>query len=173
VLRFRRRRGARGQALAEFALIAPILFLLLFGVIQIGLVMGAQNGLVNGVRDATRKAATYRVNEESIADASIFAAVCDAVSTQLVTDLRREIPGFDPAALSRTIRYEFSQDPNGAYFATAHVTATFANPIYIPLVGAFFPGAVGNTLPLTASEQMRIENPDLPPPVLFPTGRSC
>jgi hypothetical protein len=167
------RRQARGQAMAEFALIAPLLFLLLFGVIQIGLLMAAQNGLVNGVRDATRKAATYRVNEESIADNAIFSGICAAVSSELVSDLNREIPGFDPAALNQTIRYDFFTDPNGAYFMTASVSATFSNRIYIPLVGKFFPGAVGDKIPLTTSEQMRIENPDLPAPSAFPSGRSC
>ena len=70
--RVRRHAGDRaGQSLAEFALVAPIFFLLVFGVIQLGLVIAAQNGLVDGVREAARRAATYRINEGSF-DATVW-----------------------------------------------------------------------------------------------------
>src|SRR5215207_11240171 len=107
-----RRRGERGQALAEFAITAPILFLLLFGVIQVGLLMATQNGLVNGVRDSTRRAATYRVNEQSLSGA-IFNAVCDAVDDELAKRLQKEMPGFinDPSRRTTTVVYEWNPDP--------------------------------------------------------------
>src|SRR5215211_8203722 len=101
VPRRRWRSRERGQALPEFAIIAPILFLLLFGVIQVGLLMATQNGLVNGVRDSTRRAATYRVNEQSLSGA-IFNAVCDAVDDELAKRLQKEIPGFINDASRRT-----------------------------------------------------------------------
>jgi hypothetical protein len=53
-----RSRGSRGQALAEFALVAPILFLLVGGVIQFGIVFWDMNTLNQVVRDAGRYAAT-------------------------------------------------------------------------------------------------------------------
>jgi Flp pilus assembly protein TadG len=156
--------GARGQAMAEFALIAPLLFLLLFGVIQIGLLMAAQNGLVNGVRDTARRAATYRINEASLSGLT-FAAICDTVETNLITHLNAEVPGFDPLGLTRTVSYDWKLNADGTtYFLVAHVDATYANPLYIPLVSRFLPGAVGDTLPLSASEEMRVENPSLTTP---------
>ncbi len=151
----------RGQALAEFALVAPILFLLLFGVIQTGLLMAAQNGLVNGVRDTARRAATYRINQLSF-DPSIFPAICTQVEANLTSKLSAEIPGFSPTNLSRTISYQWGTNPDGTTFLAAQVNATYRNPIYIPLVGAVWPGVVSNHLPLSASEQMRVENPSLP-----------
>ena len=170
-----RRRG--GQALAEFALIAPLLFLLLFGVIQIGLIMAAQNGLVNGARDAARKAATYRVNEASIDDDSTFAAICTSVETQLADELRASVPGFDAPSMSRVITYEWQQDPDASdYFVIVHVAVSYANPLYVPLVSFFLDrsdGTVDNALTLSASEQMRVENPVLGQPATYPTGRSC
>src|SRR5215213_2987950 len=123
----------RGQALAEFALTAPILFLLLFGVIQVGLLMASQNGLVNGVRDSTRRAATYRVNEQSL-NGFIFNAVCDAVEAELAKRLAKEIPGFinDPARLDTTIIYDWNQDPTTTeYSLIANVTVEYTAPLFI------------------------------------------
>ena len=53
------RRG-RGQALVEFALILPVLMLILGAVIQFGLIFWAQNTLTQVVRDTGRWAATQQ-----------------------------------------------------------------------------------------------------------------
>jgi Flp pilus assembly protein TadG len=163
----------RGQALAEFALIAPLLFLLLFAVIQIGLAMASQNGLVNGVRDAARRAATYRVNDESIADATTLAAICGTVETQLASDLSSSIPGFSSTLFARTITYEWLQNPDTSqYFVIVHVDASYKNPLYVPLVSFFLDRADGTSdgyLRLDASEQMRVENPSLTVPTTYPS----
>jgi Flp pilus assembly protein TadG len=163
----RLRRTEAGQALTEFALIATALFTLLFGVIQMGLLMAAQNGLVNGVRDATRRAATYRINEDSFS-LSVFSTICSNVGTTLIDHLESDIPGYASSRLTRTIRYEWQQDPDaGDYFLVAHVTATYRNPLFFPLLGQFLDGpdgAIDNSLKLSASEQMRVENPVLDTP---------
>ncbi|HEY2916492.1 MAG TPA: TadE/TadG family type IV pilus assembly protein [Candidatus Limnocylindrales bacterium] len=162
----------------EFALIAPMLFLLLFGVIQIGLLMASQNGLVNGVRDTARRAATYRINQDSFGDGSAFAAICGTVEANLSTHLGQAIPGFVAANLHRTISYEWRQNPDNSYFLIATVDATYDNPMLLPLdplvrllglasTGNFEPG----TFPLSASEQMRVENPTLTPSA--PTTETC
>lgn len=162
----RRRKHERGQSLAEFALAAPIFFLLLFGIIQLGLIMAAQNGLVNGVRDATRKAATYRVNELSFDNT----AFCTDVGDQLESDLAASIPGFVLDNLIYTIGYQWEQDPATTptqWFVVAHIEASYKNVLYVPLVSAFLDPADGVTddrLKLDASEQMRVENPPLDEP---------
>jgi Flp pilus assembly protein TadG len=162
----------RGQAMAEFAIVAPILFLLLFGVIQLGLLFGSQNGLVNGVRDAARRAVTYRVNDASLADPSILGAVCSAVEDELNAQLSRAIPGFDNVRLNRTVSYHWETNPGPApsgetdnSFLFVRVQASYDHPLYVPLVGIFFDaldGTPDNAFTLSASEEMRIENPSLP-----------
>jgi Flp pilus assembly protein TadG len=175
--RTRRPRGhnARGQSLAEFALVAPIFFLLVFSVIQLGLVMASQNGLVDGVRSAARRAATYRINEQSF-DASIWSSICSTINTELTTRLQTRVIGFSPSRLTRSISYEWQQNPEGGeYFLVAHNTATYANPLYVPLVSAFLDrsdGVVDDKMTLTASEQMRIENPALDTPAST-ASKSC
>lgn len=156
--------------MTEFALIAPILFLLLFSVIQIGLLMAAQNGLVNGVRDTTRRAATYRVNQDSFTDTSAFSAICTAVKANLSSKLSAGIPGYKAANVHATVSYQWGTNPGGTRFLIANVSASYDDPLFIPLdslvramgfaqTGYFQPG----TFPLSASEQMRVENPALTP----------
>ncbi|MGZ4333115.1 MAG: TadE/TadG family type IV pilus assembly protein [Gaiellaceae bacterium] len=49
-----------GQALVEFALVAPILFLILFGIIQFGIAFMHSVALTDAVRAGARKAAVSR-----------------------------------------------------------------------------------------------------------------
>jgi Flp pilus assembly protein TadG len=164
--------------MAEFALVAPIFLLLLFSVIQLGLVFGAHNGLVDGVRSAARRAATYRINEQSF-NATVFpysvtGSICNTVRTELIDRLRGAqgqelLVGFKPANLAPTIAYEWEQNPeSGQYFLVAHVAATYKNPLYVPLVSFFLDSSDANPgdgfLTLSASEDMRVENPPLDTP---------
>lgn len=51
--RLRRRRG-RGQALVEFALVIPIFLLLIFGLVDLGRAVFANNSLAEAARDGAR-----------------------------------------------------------------------------------------------------------------------
>ena len=167
--RIRRRRQARGQAMVEFALVAPIFFLLVFSVIQLGLVFGAQNGLVDGVRSAARRAATYRLNEGSF-DATVWGGICATIEQTLIDRLsgaggQEMVVGFTPANLTTAITYRFEQNPELTdYFMVAEITATYDNQLYVPLISGFLDGSDGSNdgfLTLSASEKMRVENPPL------------
>ena len=150
--------------MAEFAMVAPIFFMLLFTVIQAGLIFGAQNGLVNGVREAARRAATYRVNDQSF-DATVWQSICDTVEEEVYQLGDRAIPAYDRARLQPVVTYEWQTNPEtNEYFLVAHVSATYDHQLYVPFVSWFFDGTDGATdgyLTLSASEQMRIENPAL------------
>ena len=165
----RGRRTERGQSLAEFAIVAPIFFLLVFGVIQIGLVMAAQNGLVDGVRDAARRAATYRINEGSF-DATVFPSICTTIEDELDARLADRVIGYASGNVTSQITYEWEPNPStGEYFLVARVDATYDNPLYVPLISFFLDRADGfdndpDVLSLKASEQMRVENPSLDTP---------
>jgi Flp pilus assembly protein TadG len=54
VLRRPRRRDHRGQALVEFALVLPILLLLIFGLVDLGRAIYAQNALSEAAREGAR-----------------------------------------------------------------------------------------------------------------------
>jgi hypothetical protein len=164
-------RPRSGQALAEFALVAPVIFLLLFSVIQVGLTFGAQNGFVNGVRETARRASTYRVNEATFVDPALTASICTAIDAELTRQLAASMPGFGgDARLSRVITYRWTGNPDGGatYFLSVDIDATYLHQLYVPLVAWFFDRADATpddgNLTMTAREQMRIENPPQPPP---------
>jgi len=161
-----RRRGSDGQSLVEFALIAPVLFLTFFAIIQFGFLFGGQNGLVNGVRDTARYASTYRVT-----DAASATATCAIVKTQLTNNLKRELPGFAASRLrpavagaASPISYKWYANADGTYSIRVVISAKYDHPLFVPIVSNIvdgFDGARDNNLTLGASEQMRIENPAL------------
>ena len=154
-------------------MVAPIFFLLVFSVIQLGLVFASQNGLVDSVRNAARRAATYRVNDGSF-DLTIWPDICTTIVDEVASQMSKRVVGYNENNLAASVTYEWVQTPDDdaavdEYFLVAHVDATYRNPLYVPLISAFLDrsdGTVDDTLALTASEQMRVENPGL----TFTTG---
>src|SRR5690242_12569352 len=49
-----RRDGSKGSAAIEFAMVAPVFFLLLMGTIEAGIIFFAQSSLQNALNDAAR-----------------------------------------------------------------------------------------------------------------------
>jgi Flp pilus assembly protein TadG len=173
-----RKRQSRGQALVEFSLVAPIFFLLVFTVIQLGLIFAAQNGLVDGVRSAARRAATYRINEGSF-DSTVFTSICDTINAEIEQRLKDRVVGYTDGRVVSSVRYEWVPNlESGEYFLVADVQATFDNQLYVPLINWFLDGADGTVNPsnpvltLRASEEMRVENPALDTPASL-TTQTC
>jgi Flp pilus assembly protein TadG len=158
----RLRRRGRGQAMTEFALIAPIFFILVFGIIELGLLFGGQNGLVASARELARYAAPFRV--KTAVDAN---AVCadTRLSSQLSGVLRRSIPGYvSTNTVARQVIYSWLQNPNGTYSVQLQIHVSYKFPLYVPFVGNLLDGLDGvsdNKFLLDATERMRIENEDL------------
>jgi hypothetical protein len=80
VIRFRTRRALRspGQALVEFAIAFPVLFLLVAGIIQFGLIFWSQNTLTQIARDTGRWAST----QQDCTDAGPVIATANAIAAQ-------------------------------------------------------------------------------------------
>lgn len=70
-----RRRGERGAAAVEFALIMPIFLMLLFGIIDFGYMINRAGIINNAARDAVREAALGGKEAEvrAVADVSLGA----------------------------------------------------------------------------------------------------
>ena len=94
----------------------------------------------------------------------------------LVESLSKELPAFDPARLSGAIAdtasppvlhkfaFQWLQTPNDAtkYYVVARVGVKYRHPLYVPIVGTILDGIDGSgdsSFTLTASEEMRVENP--------------
>ena len=161
------RDGERGQSLVEFALIAPLLFLLLFAVIQFGFLMGGQIGLTNGVRETARYAAT------------LPKATTAQVRTELLTkQLPKAVPGFrggNIVAAGTTVSYCWYTNPNNtgtfpSWSQRVIVTAVYRHPLFVPLISNIIDridGTNDSALTATVREEMRVENPRI---TAKPTG---
>jgi Flp pilus assembly protein TadG len=64
----RHRNKRCGAAVVEFACVAPIFFLLLFGIIEFGRAMMVQQVLINATREGARQAAMPGVTMEEVED---------------------------------------------------------------------------------------------------------
>jgi hypothetical protein len=64
--RLRWRRGQRGQGLVEFALVLPILAVLVVSVVEIGLIYGAMQSIGYGSREGARVASALALGNEAL-----------------------------------------------------------------------------------------------------------
>ena len=123
----RRERGDGGQASVELALVLPLVFVLLLGIVQLGLLVRDQILVVHAAREAAREAAV-----DPAADAASRAA---AASSTL-----------DGARLTVTT------SGRGATGSRVRVEVAYRAPTGVPIIGA----ALGD-LTLRASATMRVE----------------
>ncbi len=156
------RRGNRGQALTEFALILPVLAVLLLAIVQFGVIFGAQVGLTNAVREAARYASTSPLSSESQVPALSADTICYLTGTGPSCAqpgiLNQYVLLYQASHLtSRSVTYCSYHDPSQTtYSIRIVVSATYDHPIFIPLISAIL-----GSIPGSASEQFRVENQPL------------
>ena len=107
-------RNEQGQAMTEFALVLPVLALILFAVIQFGIVFNNYVTLTDATRAGARKAAVSR--DDPNRDADVMAAVRSSA-----TDL-------DGSQLSVS-------PPSSTWDSGTDVTVTASYPYSISLLG--------------------------------------
>jgi len=152
--------------MAEFALVAPLFFLLMFGIIQLGLLFGGQNGLVGATRDEARYAAPFHVGTATdAANVCADAASSHGLGTQLTATMQRAIPGYDSSEVAtRHVTYSWHSNPDGTYYVQLQIHVAYRFPLYVPLISSVLDGFDGVSdahLKLDATETMRIENEGL------------
>lgn len=176
-MRMTSRRDKGGQALVEFALIAPLLFLILFGIIQLGFMFGGQNGLSNAAREAARYGSTLPTPDTTVAGTcATSGANADLVYQRLINvNLLQYIAGYRPGSVIKAsplsgcaaaaaagtatgVQYCRLPADAGLYSVYVRVTVVYQHPIFIPLVGRLF--GPGNYWQASATEQMRVEGPN-------------
>lgn len=163
--------------MTEFALIAPLFFLILFGIIQLGFLLGGQNGLTNAAREAARYASTLPAPDTFVActDPGNNASTVQARLRDV--NLGQYIPGFISANLipltpgavcTAAVRdgtvtgvaycARSNSDSPLTYSIRVRVSVVYGHPLFIPLVGRLF--SATNTWQLGALEEMRVEGPN-------------
>jgi Flp pilus assembly protein TadG len=130
----KRKNNERGQAVVEFAVILPVLLLILFSILQFGIVFNNYIQVTAAAREGARKAAVSRGLGTSGATNAAIAAAKGAA------------PGLDQSQLTVTL-------PGSPSFAAGtDVTVQVSYPYSINILGQVV--GSGN---LTSSTTMRVE----------------
>lgn len=107
IRRFTRYR--RGQALAEFAILLPLLAILLAGVIDVGRGLYARIELTNAVREGARYAATHPADETDIKQAVLDELASTSLRDLSQSDVTISTPegtdAEDPVTVSATAQF--------------------------------------------------------------------
>jgi Flp pilus assembly protein TadG len=108
-------RNQQGQSMTEFALVLPILAMLLFGVIQFGIVFNNYITLTDAVRAGARKGAVSRrlSNPQGAVETTVRDAATDLKQSSLIVNV----------------------SPNPGWTANAEVTVNATYPYQISLLG--------------------------------------
>ena len=158
-----RRRGRRGQALVEFALVAPLLLLLLFAIISLGLYINAQVTLQQAARIGARDAAIGQSigcpgDQLSASSPTTLYAVVDQQVGQGF-GMSDQVPGQSGAyrALlgSSPSQYPSETQPSSTNSNLSYVTVNVYY-LYQPLIA--IPGLLPSTMPLEQSYTMMMQD---------------
>lgn len=152
-------RPGTGQAIAEFALVAVPLLLLLLGIVQFALIYNAQVGLTNAIRDAARYGSGLGVTTTAAASTA-----ATATASRLTSALAANVAPFSASRLVTGSQVCFGQhdDGTGATAAFVTVTAVYDHELVVPLVGGILDaidGTTNNAFRVTASTEMRVDDP--------------
>ena len=150
----------RGQALAELALVTPILVLLIMAVVQFAFVLETQMGLTNAVREAARRAAADPsptiAGVDAQLDALLAANIQGYEASRLWTALDGPQYGASPAVTFCS--YSVAGGPPDNYRVTIYVA--YKNPVFFPLLSYatdLVDRKSNGTWDLAAEASMRIE----------------
>lgn len=125
----------RGAAAVEFALLLPVLMLILFGIIEFGMIMYSREVITNASREGARTGIVQATVKPTTGE-------IQTVVTNYLTGT-----GVDPNAVTITIAGAGLTAPN-----TLNVTVTYPYNFFAPGVLG-----LGNTINLTGQTVMRHE----------------
>lgn len=125
-------RNERGASLLEFAFIAPLLMLLLLGIVEFGFLLGEFNDVRHGAREGAR-AAAVNAGDNTL----LRTETCDAMD------------------LTANVAVQFTDSATGAVgeTATVSVQATVSSLSGLGLIEVFMPST------LTSTVEFRLEQP--------------
>ena len=158
----------RGQALVEFALLVPILTMILLTIVQFAFVFSAQLGITNAVREAARLGAvttpTTTVAQATANGQGVYNGLEDEF-------LPNNVFAYNAANLVESgspdtrVCYVSYTDTAGKTAVKVTVQGQYSHRLFIPIVAQILDGLDGATdggLRVGATEEMRVENDELP-----------
>ncbi len=168
----RRRPQVKGQSLVEFALIAPLLFSLMFILVELGIVFSIYVGLTNSAREAARSGTLYQYSpvapvvpgcptRPSAGDPSIDLVDCEraALMDAVIMDTRNPMlnistgADLEPAGGGANDRFLYDPPtfPDAYRYGTKLiVTLEYQHGLFFNLLGP-------QSITLSARSEMRLE----------------
>ena len=132
----RRLADQRGQSLVEFAMVAPVLLLILLGTIQAGLYLFTQDDVQQATRAGGRLLVTLRNDPNAVQE--VEAKIAGAVSSEVATG---------------NLTYSFSPSiPTGGWAPGTAVTVTVTYPQGLSIMGVTI-----NSGPMQATSAITVE----------------
>ena len=146
-----------GQALLELALVAPILILLLAGLVQFALIFETQIGINNAIREAARRGASLTT------DATTMQANANWTLAELQTLLgntQNHDSSLDTLEVCFFTPTTYAQDASLNYQVMVRIKDTYKHPLFLPIVNLILDGIDGTTDSRLAADnvvQFRVE----------------
>lgn len=133
-----------GQSLVEFALIFPLVFLLITGFLDMGRAIYTYSSISNAVREGTRFAS---VNKEELKNGTADTPDYSIIINKVISF------SFGVNLTQNQVSVVITKDPNG-YFNEISITATYMFKPITPGIKQIFGTKTG--IPITAQSTMRV-----------------
>ncbi len=147
----RRLKGSRGQSLAEFAIVAPIFFLALFGIVDFSRMVQSYVTMQHSAREGVRYAVTGRSDCSAATPSRL---TCIDYTTRTQAKNLANVSTMSVSVRSWAFQsggYATTPTPNNAGIQCddVEVSVTYDYEPMIPMIGAII-----GTIPLHASERL-------------------
>jgi Flp pilus assembly protein TadG len=126
-----------GSAAIQFAMVAPLFFLIIGAIMETALVFFAGQILETGTRDTARTLLTHQAQDSSETAADFKTALCNSVSALLsCSGIALDVRSYDP---TQTIAlYNPTLDANGQFILNTQYNPPSAGASSIVVVRAFY-----------------------------------
>lgn len=143
-------RGGRGQSLVEFAMVMPLLVILIFGIIDFGMGLRSYISLSNATREGARFAAVGN-------EAGAYPADCGGSAPTVVGRVCTTMEGLSLDNLdSVSVAYPDGASPGNSVVVSADYTYQYITPLG-DLLDFFSAGSFPDVIDLSTSTDMRLE----------------
>jgi Flp pilus assembly protein TadG len=150
-----RGRWRSGSAAVEFAFVAPVFFMFLFGIIEGGIMFFGQAALMNSVQDAARLIRTGQAQNNGMSQSAFTAQICGEISvllncSNLQVDVESYSSGFPAGGLSSPINSTGNLNAGLNNYNTGNpcdvvvVRAFYQYVILTPVITGFLASHTGN-----------------------------
>ncbi len=157
-----------GSAALEFALIAPVFFVLLMGSIEAGIIFFGQFVLQNATNDAARLIRTGQVAGASMTQAQFRTAICNEIAPLLACDgnLQIDVESFssfssasyaNPLTGSNTLNPALDNYSPGGVCSVVLLRTFYTWPVVTPLLTPFLTNMANNEHLMSSTAAFRNE----------------